>query len=918
MQNRFVYIIKLLSAVVLLLAVTVSCSTQKAKWANIQYHNLTAHYNVWWNGNESLKEAKLALEKKVKDDYTTFLPVYVVGTKEDVLSIYPQLDRAIEKGVQGIKKHSILIKGEEHIEYVKRCYLLTAYATFYKQDYAATANTCRILTGQFAGTEYSDEGEILMARCLTMEKQYAEAELSLDLLVTRLAQESFSKKLKPELYMAMVECLVPQGKFKKAVDYIKEAIPVVGNKQEKARLYYLMAQIYHSLDKRATATKYYEKVLDCAPDYVMEFNARINIASCANLEHSDITVLEKELDKMLNDKKNEEFRDQIYYAKGEMYMGVKQVDKACSNFKKSVALATANKAQRIRSSLRLAEILYDIKEDYDQSQCYYDTAFLFMDKSHPQYYAVKERYELLTDLVTFTRVIDRNDSLISVADMSQEEQLSLINKKIEELKKREEEARERELIAQYMADSRAQGNTLRGDWYFYNDNTVQRGKETFKQRYGMRVLEDYWFLEKKGMLSFGMISSVDDEMGEDGEEYSDSDTLSDKGGKKEAVKDDPNDPHCVAYYLKDLPKTPEDRDSMFADIATSLINAGYIYNEGLRNSRRALECYLRMANDFADYDEVVHAFFQLYKIYDKQGNTPSANYYKDMVLMGFPDSDFANILRDPEYYKEIIRRDKHAQEDYEDMYALFRRRRYTDVIDMAQSSAARYAGNSIVGKFQYWEGLAYLRLDNQEKAIDVFQNIVNSFPSTDSIVPMAEAQIALIKNSQYSAADTEKQAAVDEEAITPADEAALRNKQRTESTSKTDSEDILPPEAQMFRYREKQQHFVVIVVDDKKIRATDLQYKLSDYNAQYFSNSGYKVNALMFTDSTQMLTVHRFVDAAEAMEYWQTLQQAESPLKNYDPNDYYVYPFSTQNYNTFYKRKNIDAYKMFFERYYIK
>lgn len=901
-------------AALALVALSVSCSTQKAKWANIQYHNLTAHYNVWWNGNESLKEAVLALEKKVKDDYTTFLPVYVTGTKEEVLSVYPQLDRAIEKGVKGIKSHSILVKGEEHIEYVKRCYLLTAYATFYKKDYAATTNTCRILTGQFSGTSFADEGQILMARCLTMEKQYAEAELSLDLLVTALAKDAFDKKLKPELYMAMVECLVPQGKYKKAVEFIKEAVPLVGNK-EKARLYYLMAQIYQSLDKRATATKYYEMVLESTQDYVMEFNARINIASCANLEHSDITQLEKDLDKMLHDKKNEEFRDQIYFAKGEMYMGVKQVDKACANFKKSVALSSANKSQRIRSSLRLAEILYDIKEDYDLAQCYYDTAFLFMDKSHPQYYAVKERFELLTDLVSFTRVIDRNDSLLSVADMSQDERLALINKMIEDLKRQEQEARERELIAQYMADSKAQGNTLKGDWYFYNENTVQRGKETFKQKYGMRMLEDYWFLEKKGLLAFGAISAVDSEQLDDTSSTLVDATLDSQKGDIN-VKDDPNDPHCVSYYLKNLPKTPEERDSLFDEIATSLINAGYIYNEGLRNSRRALDCYLRMANDFTDYEEVVHAFYQLYKIYDKQGNTPSANYYKDMVLMGFPDSDFANLLRDSEYYKQIVKRNQLAQQDYDEMYTLFRRRRYTDVIDMAQSAASRYAGNNIVGKFRYWEGLAYLRLDNQQKAEEVFKNIVSSFPANDSIIPLAEAQLALIKRNSYTPTDSDGDEVISEDVVVKEKDNGV-NKQSTSKTSSA-SDDILPPEAQMFRFREKQQHFIVIVVDDRKIRATDLQYKLADYNAQYFSNGGYKVNALMFTDSTQMLTVHRFVDASSAMEYWRHLQQAESPLSKYDKKDYYVYPFSTQNYNTFYKRKNIEAYILFFERYYIK
>ena len=65
-----------------------------------------------------------------------------------------------------------------------------------------------------------------------------------------------------------------------------------------------------------------------------------------------------------------------------------------------------------------------------------------------------------------------------------------------------------------------------------------------------------------------------------------------------------------------------------------------------------------------------------------------------------------------------------------------------------------------------------------------------------------------------------------------------------------------------------------------------------------------------------MLTIHRFKDAAEALDYWRHLQSPESPLSKYDKADYTLFPISTMNYATFYNRKNIDAYRRFFEYYY--
>ena len=101
--------------VALMALMLAGCSTQKAKWANITYHNTTCHYNTWWNGNESYKEGLKKLSRTFNDDYTQLLPVYQIGSKEKSMAIYPEMDKAIEKGIKGIKKHSIYVQGREYV-----------------------------------------------------------------------------------------------------------------------------------------------------------------------------------------------------------------------------------------------------------------------------------------------------------------------------------------------------------------------------------------------------------------------------------------------------------------------------------------------------------------------------------------------------------------------------------------------------------------------------------------------------------------------------------------------------------------------------------------------------------------------------------------------------------------------------------
>ena len=899
-----------------------ACSTQKSKWTNVTYHNTTCHYNVWWNGNESLKEGVKKLDEAHKDDYTQILPVYKLGDKTAMQSVRSLFEKSIEKGVKGIKKHSIYIQGREYVPYVKKCYLLTAYASFYKQDYAATANSCRIITSQYAGTTEADEARILLARCLTYEGQYADAEVSLDQLADEEAKNSFSVKLADKLYLAMIESLLPQEKYKKSVQYIRLALDATKDRKTKARLYFIMAQIYQKLDKRPTALKYFEKNLDCKPDYVMEFNARINMASCTDLHQTDIKQIEKGLDKMLKDKKNEEFHDQIYYAKAEMYLGIRDVQKACDNYKLSVSAAVNNPAQKAKSALRMADVLYDMYENYDLAQTYYDTAMQIIKAGYPHFDEIRSRYNTLTALVENTRVISRNDSILVLAAMDSVERDDLIKNRINELIEKEKAEEEKRILDELKGVNKAQQNTLQGDWYFYNTENVNKGKESFRKKWGMRPLDDFWFIEKRDNMMMANMVYGSEALSD--EELADTSATEESKTPKVRELNDPNDPHSVAYYLKDLPKTQGRVDSMHMETAQCLLNAGYIYNDGIENTDRALECYLRLAKDYPQSDEIVQAFYQLWRIYSKQGTTPAANYYKDMVLMGFPDGDYANMIRDDEYYLEIIKRNEEAKTEYATVYNLYRRKRYKDVVAHVDAALKRFDEEPLMGKYRYWKGLSYAQMGDTTNAIDVLSAIITDYPDTSTLVELTKEQLNYVRNGRFSwqpevISKEDEENARSRYGNQPADKAiaATTVNKGEEKENEFDKEaELLPQESRLFRYREKMQHFVVIILKDRKIIATQLQYRVSNFNIQNYANSGYKVSPLQFTDTIQMLTIHRFADAKEAEDYCEHLCSSSGPMSKFNKEGFYAFSISNQNYSTLYARKDVEAYKKFYDLYY--
>ena len=74
-----------------------NCSTKKNAFINRAYHGITTRYNIYFNGNESYKEAKALLEKTTEDNYTNILPVYIYPDRKVALPFSPQWDRTIEK-----------------------------------------------------------------------------------------------------------------------------------------------------------------------------------------------------------------------------------------------------------------------------------------------------------------------------------------------------------------------------------------------------------------------------------------------------------------------------------------------------------------------------------------------------------------------------------------------------------------------------------------------------------------------------------------------------------------------------------------------------------------------------------------------------------------------------------------------------
>ena len=116
---------------------------------------------------------------------------------------------------------------------------------------------------------------------------------------------------------------------------------------------------------------------------------------------------------MAEDTKNIDLKDQIFYAIAEIYFKDKNIDKACEYWAKSVTSSIKNENQKIASSLRYADVNYELLEKYEPAHDYYDTALVIMKKDYPNYNQINSKQIVLKNLVSNLRVVTRWDSLLA-------------------------------------------------------------------------------------------------------------------------------------------------------------------------------------------------------------------------------------------------------------------------------------------------------------------------------------------------------------------------------------------------------------------------------------------------------------------------------------------------------------------------
>ncbi len=911
MKNIRIYI----TIIILVISVFYSCSTKKNTFLTRTYHNLTAHYNPYFNGNDKFKTAVKAFEKNYKDDYTQIIPVYKYPDKTQGQSLSSSMDVVIEKGTKVIKFHSITVppkhkklsrgrkrknvtKRKEYNNWVDDAYLLIGKAKFYKYDLMGALQTFDYVQTEYNYDKIKYDASLWKAKTLSAQKKYQDAE---NILLLLDGEKDFPKKLKANLYGTLANNYIKQGMYKQAILYLRKSLDYEKKRQQKIRDKFILAQLYEHLGNYQSASNLYAYIAKSNAPYEMQFAAAIHQATSYVSRKGNFKSTIKQLNKMLRDEKNKEYKDQIYYAIANVYIKERDTTNAIKALKNSSIYNKNNNYQKAQTLLLIASIYYD-KHDYKNAKVYYDSTMMFLNPNYKDYEEIMVRKDNLSDLISNIETIQREDSLQRLANMTEKERNKVINKIIKEVRKQKQEKHKEEVEQQQYHMYQQMQNTSQprmgsssGKWYFYNPAMVSLGKSEFKRIWGNRPLEDNWRRKNKSPAGF-------DE--NDNQGFNPSDSL---------VNGIPLD-ETSEYYLKNVPLTDSAMQVSLKKMEDALFETGVIYRKRFNEIDLSIHYFELLLKKFPNTSYKLNTYYNLYQLYSLKKNNEKSNYYKSLIAKDFPNSEINKMISDPNYLSNQQAVKDSIKTLYMQTYNYFTHNllnRTLNNIEKFKQKKTSY----LAPKFMLIEAFTYAKKGDLSKMKFTLEKVTAQYKGTtedslaqyylsfiennDSLLQTLRAQSLLAQNTSQQETNS----------TTSQSDTLAQNQSQN---NKLQEEEIPSP----YKYLPSEAHSYLVIVDDDPEIVNRIKFNIINFNVDHFPMFDFNVKTVLFGTDKKLISVNGLKDADQALKYFKSLLYYKV-FEGIDTSMYKHFIISTTNYAPFFKDKDIKGYQKFFIKNYI-
>ncbi|MFK8272582.1 type IX secretion system periplasmic lipoprotein PorW/SprE [Capnocytophaga canimorsus] len=612
-----------------LLAFFVGCTPNANTYYNRQMQPIVTKYNVLFNGEEAFEIGKKALDEQYQDQFDEILPVEPIKMSGKI-----QLDgignehfeRAEEKAIKAIQKHSMVFKGEQRNYKIDDAYMLLGKARYYNERFFPALEAFNHLLTNYGKTEHHNEANIWAQKT---NLRLGKDKIAITNLQKILSEAKLKRQDKAEAYATLGQAYINQEQYDAAANALYQAGKFTKNKSLRGRYYFVAAQLYEKQHNKDLATTAYEKVvqLNWKIPRRLWVEAQAGWARNKTFTFEEKQAFLKYLSKLEKRYEHKNYLDVLYYQHAELLQKDGNKVSAADFYRKSLKNNQQNNSLKAQAHERLAEIYFDSK-DYVAAYHHFDSTLVYVPEHTFKRLFLERKRENLAKITELEFLVKQNDSVLSLVKMSQNEQRHFFEKHITSLQKEAENERKEENFQS--------GNGLilstveqKGDkFYFYNPMTVSYGKQQFQQFWGNRKLQDNWrWLSVAGKVH------------------------NDEKGTFEQEKKSENEHLTPDFFIAQLPKNPSEIVTLEQERNQALYQLGVLYKSKFNDNELAINRLERVLSENVGEDLKPATLYQLYKNHIEF--TPEkAKIYEDQLLSQYPNSDYAHLLKGGETSQE--------------------------------------------------------------------------------------------------------------------------------------------------------------------------------------------------------------------------------------------------------------------------
>lgn len=834
------------------------CSTTKNTAFTRFYHNTTTRYNINFNGKQSFEEGLINITKSNKDDFTDVIPLFPISNHESAAAATSQMDVTIEKCRKAIKLHSIQKKPKkdskkwsdpkyqafynqtEFNPALSDAWIMLAKAEFHKADFIGALGTFSYVMKHYANDKD------MVAQCqLWMTRAYAELGWIYEAedMISKVKQDELKRQNSILYAETYADLLLKKKQYKEALPYVQIAAKAQKKKRDKVRFDFVLAQLYqlNGNDKEAAAA--YERVIKSNPSVEMEFNARLN----ANELSPNKKKAVKQFLKMAKDYKYKDNLDQIYGAVANIYMAQNDSAKAIEYYKMAIEKSTQAAMPKAEVLVTLGDLYYE-QRNYAGAQPCYSEAATIIPTDNEDYGRINHLGQTLGELVQQQEIVLLQDSLQRLAKLSEEEQLKVVEKIIADLEAAEKAEAERLAALENEEDGLVSVNTqnmiggVRGpaDWYFYNANLISSGKREFQQKWGQRKLEDNWRRQSKAVVS--SFDSPTETYDEEGNLIADS---------TQAMQLDTaaNNPKNPAFYLRQIPNTPEMIAASDEQIATALYNMGLIYKDKVKDMDLAFETFDEFERRFPNDERMCDVYFARYLICLQQENAEKSEAWRLQMLSKFPDCRQTQILQHPDYAQRMLRMQVEQDSLYMATYKAYLKSDYATVTANKQYAEEAYPMSQLMPRFYFLNALAIAKTQTPQLFGDALREMIQKYPESE-VSAMAKDMLGLM-NQGLESQTGESHGSL----ITRREQETLLEEQPVDSLQQYAFSNLEAPAV------------LLVIMDNQPETVNNMLYQVALFNFSQFLIKDFDMEIISYNNNESALKISNFESYKEVVWY---------------------------------------------------